>query len=369
MVIAAVAACTIVVLGAVLLMRGFFGLVRTDPGFSVDRLLTFAVYPTGERYAAPEATAELAERLDRKLSSLLGVIAVGVASEIPLDPDASALATKFSAAPPRTIEQQSVSPNFFSALGIQVLEGRPFRRDDGARSAPVAIVNQRLASLLSPRGRVLGQRLQFEGNGEPWREIIGVVADAHLTSLAVEPPPEIYLPFSQRAQVEVIVALRTEGDPDSWISQAKDAVAEVAPDVPTKAMRTGKDLVSGSVARERFLLGSLLFLAAASLALTAITLVAVMASWVAERRREIAIRLSVGARRSDVFRWILGRGLRLVAIGVLLGLLGSVLRGDPLLDATALLVTILAMAALAISACVLPARHAMRVEPVTVLKS
>ncbi len=386
--IGSVAACAVVVLGASLLVRSFVDAVRTPLGFGVDRLLTFAVYPAGPAYFEKAARADIARRIEREIETLPGVLAVGVASEIPLEPEDTPGRISFEGLPrgepPVTVELLSASPGFFDAMGIEISGGRTFHSDDSS-TEPVVLVNQRLARLLAPNRSILGRKIRFEDVGEaeeiePWRKIVGIVAETRMSGLASEPRPEVYLPFAEHPASEMIFAVRTEGDPKKWIGLAKDAVAEVAADVPTKAMRSGRELLAGEVAEGRFLLVFLLGFAAICFLLTAAGLFAVMASWVVEREREIAVRLALGAAPSSVFRWILRAGLSRVAIGVGLGLcvcfvtpLGNgrevSLFGVSPFDPSALAATLVFMATLGFAACYVPARRATAVDPIAVLKS
>jgi len=269
----------------------------------------------------------------------------------------------------------TVGPGFFKTLRVRVVGGRDFEASDDARSARVAIVNETMARRYWKDGAAVGSRFRM---GREWLNVAGVVADSSYRDIGEAPAPFFYLPSFQSYRPDTTLVLRGDGDPQRLAGAATAAVAALDPALPVFGVRTLEEHISASTFRQR--LGSQVLGAfgALGLLLAAIGLYGVLAYAVGLRRREIGVRLAVGARPADVFRLVLGQGLRLALAGSVLGtllallasrLLRSLLFGTGNVDVTTYLAVGLLLGSVAALACVLPARRAMQVDPMATLRS
>jgi putative ABC transport system permease protein len=390
LVVAEVALALVLMAGAGLLVRSFRALLRVDPGFAPDNAVVLQTF-LWRRYPAPEQRrAYVREALDR-IRMLPGVLSAGVTTALPL------LASSTSFSMPVAVEGRPRPPageeptafvtvatsGFFEALRIPLLRGRLFDEHDGADARPVAVVSDAMAARLWPGEDPLGKRFGIGSTG-PSRsgapvtlEVIGVVGSTRHQGLDDEPRPEFFLPHSQSPSGSIAFVVRTSGDPRHQVPALKDAVWGRDRAQSFYAVATMDELVAGSLAQRRFnlvLLGSFGALAAL---LAAVGIYGVLAYNVTQRTHEIGIRMTLGAKRGDVFGLVLGEGMRLAGMGVLLGLAGALaltrlLRdllyalspADPL---TFLGVT-LALGAVAFAACAVPALRAVRIDPVTAMR-
>jgi len=256
--------------------------------------------------------------------------------------------------------------------------GRGIEAGDRAGTPEVVVINEAMARRFWPGEDPIGRRIRIaRGSGPAWREIVGITGNIHHEGVDREPQPEMYVPFAQQSIRFVRLAVRTAGDPVALAAAVRQAVWQVDPNQPVSRVRAMDDVVGASTSERRFyglLLGAF---AALALGLAAVGLYGVMSYAVACRTREIGIRLALGAARNGIFRMVLGRGARLTAAGIALGLGGAlaatrglekllygVLPTDPLT-----LVSVAAtLAVVALLACWLPARRATRVDPAVTLR-
>jgi putative ABC transport system permease protein len=388
-----VAIAVVLTLGAGLMVRSFVRLLSVDPGYRTDGILTASVtlpeasYPDGERTAAFFATL-----LDR-VRSQPGILAAGAVSGLPLMNHQGDLDFQIEGretAPgqrSRRAEWRVVTPGYFDALDMRVLQGRGIAASDRAASPGVVVLNEAAARLHWPSGDALGARIRLGGNAGPGRvTVVGIVNDVRHRTLRDEPQPEMYLAHSQfrfwgtgTVPVRTLaIAARTEGDPARLSDTIRREVAALDASLPVDAVRTMAAVRSGSVSSHRFVSLLLAVFAALALAVTLVGVYGVMAYSVAQRRREIGVRVALGASPGVVVGLVMRQGLTPAAIGIAGGLLGGMalsgtLRAQlyevtPHDGATAVLVTgIVALVALA--ACFVPALRAASVDPVRALRN
>jgi putative ABC transport system permease protein len=272
-------------------------------------------------------------------------------------------------------EWKSVTPNYFNAIGIPLLKGRSFNEGDTPQTPATILINETLARRFFPGGDPIGKRLITFNSP---REIVGVVGDARQGALNLPPSPEIYFPNTQLAfgqQVSLVV--RTTVDPASLGDAVRRAGQSVNPDAPVFRVRTMREVIAGSMAQERFNTILMTLFAVVAALLAAVGLYGVMAYNVTQRTREIGVRVALGAQSADVMRLVLRQGLRLVALGVALGLsvalaltrlmenlLFEVSATDPAPYAGVALL----LALVALLACWIPARRATKVDPMIALR-
>ncbi len=385
LVVAEVALALMLMIGAGLVIRSLERLVRVDPGFEPERLLavsfTFPNHRYPERAAAEAAYAALLERV----RALPGVESAATIKTLPLAQEGErftfTLADEPAPAPGSELMAQAfmVSPGLFLTLGTPLLAGRDFTLDDDREAPRVVLVSQAFARRHFPGVDPVGKRLRV---GENTVEIVGLVGDLKGTNLAEEPQPILYFHQQQVWRVVNTLVVRASGDPAQLVKPVQQAIWEVDPQQPIAHAATLEDMLSESLAASRFFTLLLAAFAALALALAALGIYGVVAFAVARRTREIGVRVAVGARRQQVLRLVIGRGMMLVLPGLaagaalafaltrvaaakLSGLLYGVEATDPL---TFVAVPVL-LALVALLACYLPGRRATRIDPLEALRS
>jgi putative ABC transport system permease protein len=373
--------------GSGLLLKSFLRLQQVDPGYQSKNLLTASVSLPGSKYATDPQKAQFFEQLLLRLQNLKGVQAVGAASSNPLEGQAYsfAFATKELSAVAPT-EQPSagfytVSPDYFRTLGIPLLTGRTFTPQDIAGGPHVVIISQSVAKQFFRDRNPLGQ-LIFIGNSGPeegqiWREVVGVVGDIKDEGLEAGGSLALYEPHQQKTWGEMTVFLRTEGDPSQMASVVRSEVMALDKDQPVAAIATGGELMARAVAQPQLRTLLLAIFAGVALVLAGFGVYGVMSNTVAQRTHEIGVRMALGAQQGSMLRLVVGNGMRLTLLGVALGIGGAlmltrVMKGflfqvtptDP--ETFAAVAFFLVM--VAFLASYIPARRAMRVDPVVALR-
>jgi putative ABC transport system permease protein len=367
-------------IGAGLLVRNLIALQQVDPGFSTTGVLTMELRPPAGRYAEPPARVELYEQILARFATLPGAEAAGAVHRLPLTGNSvyrlrvEGRAVLDSEQTPN-VNYRAVAGDYFEALGIRLQRGRFFSAEEMWERGGAVVVNQAAVARYLPDGDPLSMRL-VGPRGEPL-QIIGIIEDVRETALEASAQPAIYFPYAAYPVPAMTLLIRSASAPAALARPAQHAVREVDPALALGQIRTVDDFLREVIAAPRFstlLLGSFAVIA---LVLAAIGIYGVTAYAVARRRSEIGLRMALGARASDIFRSILAPGLRLAAAGSIAGiacaflvarLLGGVVFGvnadQPLVYAG----TTLLLFAIAAAATVLPARRAMRVDPVAALR-
>ena len=403
-----VALALVLLVGAVLLLRSFVGLVTVDRGYDPTNVVTAGASrpstfdPEGantEAFIEEEASrrrfyTELDEALDA-LARLPDVVAVGVTSRLPLTGSGSVQQrVQVLGRPPPGDPDESpttllhvVSPGYFETLRLRLLRGRLFTRRDGAGAPRVLVVNETFAREVLGGAPAVGQRVRFAadngGDHVPW-EVIGVVADVTYSGLAVTGQgAEAFAPVPQIAAAPQfalnfpLVAVRTNGDPRAAVPFLRAAVAGTRPGAAAEHVMTMDALLSHAVVEPRFYAVLVGCFAALAFLLAAFGVYGLLSYNVAQRRGEIAIRMALGAQRADVLGLVIGQGAALVAAGTVIGLaaaaaasriLESFLYGIATDDLVTFIAAPLVLIAAALSACYVPARRASRIAPMEVLR-
>ncbi|HEX9704550.1 MAG TPA: ABC transporter permease [Gemmatimonadales bacterium] len=370
--------------GAGLLIKSFARLQRVDPGFNPDRLLAATIYLPDHRYPDDARQAAFYVDLLERVRALPGVTSAGAVTTLPMSPEGVDHDLPVSIEGrelPTTRQPQAdfriASPGYFETMGIAVLRGRTLTEHDRADAPPVVVVNQVLVNQLLPGEDPIGKRIRYFRTG-PFAEIVGVVGQVHHRSLDAAPRPEIYISYRQLQYGAMTVVVRAAGDPLALAEPIKAAVFATDPVQPITQIATMNDLLHRSVAGPRFntlLLGTF---AALALVLASIGIYGVVSYTVSRRTHEIGIRMALGARSGDVFRAVVGDGVRLAAIGTALGVLVALALGRALSsllfqvsphDPVVLAVVALLLIGLAALACSLPARRATQVDPMVALRT
>jgi putative ABC transport system permease protein len=385
MVVAEVALALTLLAGAGLLIRTFVNLRQVDPGFDPGNVLTFEVAPNGKQYETTAQNADYFRRALERLRSLPGVESTAVTSNLPLG--AFLNLSVGVAGEPDTMtstEFRMITPDYFKVMKMQMRRGRAFTEADSSGAPPVIIVNETYARRTFPNADPIGHGLTVWG-GQVY-QIIGVVNDVKQFSLGDPAPRTVFVPVAQvddrimrlaRQFVTMKFAVRSSGDPLALGAAVKQEMRKVDPALPLTNMRSLEQIVGRSLAQQRFNSTLLGLFAAIGLLLAAIGVYGVMSYVVTQRTHEIGIRMALGARRSEVLKLIVGKGLALALAGVALGLgaslaltrlmkdfLFGVEPNDPLtFGVIALLLTIVALVA-----CWIPAHRATKVDPLTALR-
>ena len=385
LVVAEVALSLVLLVGAGLLLRSFYKLQSVEPGFDAGDVLTMRVTPTGESYNNVEQVRAFYDRVIERISALPGVKSAGAVSTLPLSKGAVAgfQIEGRPQVPPsewQGANYRVVSPDYFRALGIPILEGRGFNSSDTDQTKEVLVINQSLARRDFAGENPIGKRISFGTNseGQPiWFEIVGIVGDIRTVDLVKEPEPDFYSLYRQASVSAMSLVIRAGVESESLVSTATAAVRDVDPNLPIADIRVMEQIVSESIAQPRFNLFLLGAFACLAMLLAAAGIYGVMSYAVTQRTQEIGIRMALGARQSDVLRMIVGQGMLLALIGIVIGagaalaltglmenLLYSVSATDPL----TFVVIGLLLAGVALVACYIPARRAMRVDPMIALR-
>ena len=394
LVVTEVALSLVLLIGAGLLLRSFSQLMRVEPGFEARDVLTLRLRLPDARYTDAGRIAPFLKEVKRRVEALPGVRRVSLATGFPFG-RASEKGYWLEGRPePRQssdwpdVYAQWVSPEFHQTLGIPLLAGRFIEEGDGPDSPPVALVDDDFVRRNFPGGSprdALGKRLRFGGEGEPWFEIVGVVGHVRQNGLDEEGRPGVYRPWTQIGPRQLAdgytramdFVVKTSVEPTRLVEPIRGEVQSLDRDQPLGNVRTLSSLVEQTVAPRRFSMTLAGVFAFVALVLGAVGLYGVLSYVVAQRAREIGIRMALGAQRGDVHRLVISQGMALalggVAAGVaaslalprlMAGLLFGVGAADP---PTYALVTLLLLA-VALAACYLPARRASKVDPLTALR-
>jgi putative ABC transport system permease protein len=381
LVVSEIALASLLLVGAGLTWRSVHTLLNAEPGIDTENVLTTFVSLPAARYRGNERILTTFAQIEERFAAIPGVRAVGAINMLPLsgmdgrrgvgiegrpsDPDA-----------PTRAHPRCVTPGYFNAIGGQLIAGRPFTTADTEGAPLVVIVNDTMARRYWPAESALGKRVTFSGTPE-WREVIGVVRDIRHWGLDQPVNPEVYLPQAQFPFSFMTFTLATTVEPSSIASAVRDQLRAIDPDLPLTNVRTMTQVAAGSVESRTSAMRLLTIFGILALVLAAAGIYGVMTHMVALRSSEIGVRMTLGARPADVMRLILREGMSQAAAGLVLGLAAGMLLmttfrsmlyevspSDPI---TLVVVTVVLLST-ALLACVVPARRAMRVDPVTALR-
>jgi putative ABC transport system permease protein len=380
--VAEVALSIVLLVGAALLLRSFARLTSIDPGFQPDGVLAFQVSLPTASYPQAQHRIAFFERLLSRLESQPQVRAAGMVQTLPLRGSYTlsfAIDGRPAPAPndAPSANHRVVSPNYFSALGIPVRRGRVFTERDTEGSPMVAVIDDTFAARHFPDQDPIGQRLDIGNNTDGLYEIVGVVGDVHYSSLDVRPNPTMYVPYRQDVFSTMWVMARSDGDARRLSSAARLAVREIDAALPAYRITPLADVVSESLGQRRFAMLLLVAFALMALFLAAIGIYGVVAYAVSQRTQEIGIRLAMGAARRDVVAMIVGGGIKLALAGVAIGIAGALALSQLIqrllfettpFDPISYALTAALLMAVALAACLVPARRALKVDPVVTIR-
>jgi len=387
-----VAMALVLLIGAVLMIQSFARLLQVDPGFEPQKLLTGAVDLSKITYRETASRVELAQQLVARAEAIPGVESACGAHELPMEKPGrwtrSIIRDGQQDDPPGTplarADIDTVTPNFFKTMQIPLLAGRAFNEWDTRESTQIVMINQKLARQLWPNGETAVGKTIGVGHtlkhGFRMYEVVGVVGDTRSLRLDRPGPATVYTPFAQMwpgGTTVLNLIVRTTGEPMTLASPLQTAVLEVTVSEPITNVRTIESVLGGSVARSKFQMSLLGIFAAVALVLAAMGIYGVVSWWVNARVRDIGIRMALGARPRDVMQQIVLHGLKLTMTGVVIGLscawsltriLQSQLYDTPTVNPAMYAGIAVLLLIVATLASIIPARRAMKVDPMTALR-
>ncbi len=385
-----VAFAFVLLVGAGFLLASFQKLLAVDPGFQPEGVLTATVSLPDSRYKEDKDQRVFAERFLNEVRALPGVEHAGLTDSIPFGNDSSSSVITVEGYEPQPGEsvrapfRRIVSPGYFQTLGIKVLEGRPFDRRDTADSQKVAIVDRWMAEKYWPGRDPVGGRisqsvpqLEKDPSKIEWLTVVGVVDEILVSDLAGESNHgAYYFPVSQDTRSSLTVALRTDGDPKALVPGLRQALGEIDPELPLDDVMTMDERIGQALVDTRLPMLLATVFAGVALFLAAVGIYGVLAYAVAQRTRELGVRVALGSSSGEVFRLVLGHGVRVLAVGLGTGLVGAVfltramagmLYGVTPLDPEVFLAVAGLLTLVVLAATAIPARRATRVDPAVAL--
>ena len=387
--ISQVALALVLVVAAGLLARTFYHMINANSGFDATHVVTFEIPLPAMKYSDTDRMAQLYQQVQQRLQATPGVQSVGFASVVPMAGPSDGTEIRIPEHPSTDPTQNPVanylfvSPGYFRSIGAPLQRGRDINDADNLTSTPVTIINSAMAKKYWPGEDPIGKQVGVGSTRYPVRTIVGVVADIKQVSVREVPAPAMFVPYTQNeiktwpSMPTLQYAVHTKADPDSIAGNIREAVHSVDPDLPLANFATLTTLVDTSLSADRFATLLLSAFGVLALILSAIGMYGVVSYSVMQRIPEIGIRIALGARRRQILVMVLIQGCRLAGAGIAIGLIAALtttqlmtrfLYGVQPTDVTTLSAVSLLLLAVALLACYIPARKAMKVDPMIALR-
>lgn len=387
LVVGEIALALVLLVGAGLLVKGFHALLSVHENYHPESVLTLTLSLPDDRYAQKSARVAFHEQVLQRLSAIPHVESAALATSVPYANGGGVDLNSFTIegrAPQERGETltsivETISPNYFRLMNIGLRDGRPLEDADGAATLPVADISRIFAERYFPGENPIGKKIKIGAadSDSPWMTVVGIVDDVHYSWISKQVLPAIYRSYRQAPPFYTSVLLRTEGDPLSFASAVRSEVASVDPDLPLFDVMPFNKVITNSIVGFAYVATTMAILGVIALLLASVGIYGVMSYSVGERTHEIGVRMAMGATAKDVQRLILGNGLLLTLIGMALGLplalglgyaLSSLLFGVKVADPLVFVALPLLLAGVATIACYLPARRAVRLDPLAALR-
>jgi predicted permease len=385
LVISEVALSLVLLIGAGLMIRSFWKLQSVDPGFDTSNALTMSVALSPIRYSEANQQLAFLDRAIEQIGAVPGVVSVGATTTVPLAGSGSTQPFSIDGRPTGTVAEQPmaqtryITPDYFRAIGIPLRQGRFFSDQDRDKSVPVVIISEAMARRFWPGENPIGKRLTPSFHVEQGaREIVGVVGDVKATGLDVDSSAMMYLPYKQSPRPYMSFVVRTASNPESLVQPVSKAIYAIDKEQALTDVQTMDQVLTSSLSGRRFNMTLLLTFAGVALVLAAVGVYGVMNYTVTLRKRELGIRMALGAGRLDVLRLVLGQALVLTLIGVGAGLvsayaltrlMSSLLYGVTATDYLTFVSVSGVLIAVGLAASYLPALRATKVNPTIALRT
>jgi len=386
LIVSEIAVTLVLLVGAGLMIRSFLRLHEVNPGFNTENMLTMRIWLPGSRYGSNEQQTAFFQQVIDRIETVPEVRDVGAIQDIPLKANRMGFSfTIEGRAATSSVEEpnaayRAITPEYFRTMSIPLLGGREFTRQDDRNAPPVVIINRSMAQQFFTGEDPIGKRIRFGEQDAPWYSIVGIVGDVKHMGLDAQEGAAIYQPYGQKRFSFLrwmTLVIRTDSEPTGAIAAVRSQVQAVDKDQPIYDIATLEQLLSTSVAQPRFYMALLGSFALLALILASVGIYGVMSFSVNRRRREMGIRLALGADRRDIFKLVVARGLLLTLTGVVIGVaasfaltrvMSSLLFGVTATDPLTFIAIPLLLAGVALGACFVPARRAMKVDPMVALR-
>lgn len=380
------ALAVLLLVGAGLLIRSFVNVIRLDPGFRTNHVLTGYINLPEPRYADSSKQVAFFQQALRRIHALPGVQNVAVGNSVPLTGMNDQGSFQIEGRPEPPVGQDGphanrprVSIDYFTTMGIQLVQGRLFNGHDVTDSPYVVVISDLAARTYWPSESPIGKRVSVDFlNGKPqWRQIVGIVRSTRHFGLEAPPKPEIYLPYTQASTPFMILVVRTKGDPSGLVPAIRHEIAAIDPQEAGFGFQTMEELMANSESRRRFQVILLTVFAALATFLAAIGIYGVMSYTIAQRTGEIGLRMALGALPREVVYMVLKQGITVTTIGMIIGIVGSIalsrvfaglLFGVSPLDPLTFAGVIILLLSTAMLSTYVPSRGAARIDPLIALR-
>jgi predicted permease len=379
LIVAELALALVLLVGGGLLLRTFLTLQRVGLGFNPGGMMTGFVLPPQTIYRSPAQRLAFYDALLARTAALPGVKQAALSSVLPLSGDSDTdFLIEGRPAPTRSADAfitwyRVVSANYFATMEIPLKRGRLFQKRE---AEPTVVVNESMAKRFFPNEDAIGRHIRF-GDDAPWMTIVGIVGDVRVRGAREPSVVETYIPYWHNPESGINVVLKSAGDPAALREPLRRAVKEIDPGIAVASLATMDEIVADSIGGSRFYATLVATFAGLALVLAAVGIYGVMSYAVAQRRQEIGVRLALGAAQGQIFGLILGESLKLAAIGLALGLAGAIALGRALrqmlfgiegTDVVTFAATAVLLVLVALLASYVPARRAMRIDPMEALR-
>jgi putative ABC transport system permease protein len=381
-----VAVASVLLIGAGLLIESLWRVMQVDPGFHAENVLTMSISLPSAKYREDPQLIGFYDGLIGRLRNLPQTVAAGAIVNLPLgdggmNGDFAIEGVTFPPNQEPIAEKYIVTPGYFRAMGVRLLRGRFFTEQDGRGGADVIIIGESVARKFWPNQSPLGKRVNIQfghSDRKGWQEVVGVVPDVKRDGLDMAAGFELYIPFTQAPTNGMTLVIRSTGDPATLAAAARAQVLAIDREQPVYGVQTMQQVVADSLSGRRMSTGLLAAFAGLAVLLALIGIYGVVSYWVSQRTREMGIRAALGADPGHIVRLVLARGLIVTGAGIVVGLLSSLALSRLLAsllfevkphDLRTMAAVPLVLGVVALTACLIPARRAARVDPMVALRS